>query len=139
MSGFHNIFATEKAFAGHMWTVGRIFCRPGISYLAVYFIYKSSVASETKMRNTINQIKFRSSCFYITYNNEFCFTMLKILRSVHGQPPVLKHYLCLNATSQGFANVSGKSPVTKTKLLNVWCLSGSYADIACLPFLLKTT
>jgi len=91
------------------------------------------------MRNATNKTKFRGSCLYITYNNAFCFTMLKILRSVHGQPPVLKHYLCPNATSQGFANVLGKSPVTKSKFLNVWCLSGSCADIACLPFLLKTT
>jgi len=73
-----------------MFTVGCIFCRPGISHLAVYFIYESSVASETKMRNAINQIKFRGSCFYITHNNTFCFTMLKILKSVHRQPPVLK-------------------------------------------------
>jgi len=64
------------------------------------------------MRNAMDQIKFRGSCFYITYNNAFCFTMLKVPRLVHGQPPVLKHYLCPNATSQGFANVSGKSPVT---------------------------
>jgi len=112
---------------------------PGISHLAVYFVYKFSVASETKMRNAINQINFPSSCYYITYNNTFCLTMLKTLRSVHGQPPVLKHYLCPNATSQCFANVSGKSPVTKSKFLDVWSLSGSYSDIACLPFILKTT
>jgi len=51
-------FATEKAFAGHMWTVGHIFCRPGISHLALYFIYESSVVSESVMRNAINQINF---------------------------------------------------------------------------------
>jgi len=100
-----------------MFTVGGIVCRPGISHLAVYFISESSVASETKMRNAINHIKFRGSCFYITHNNAFCFTMLKILRSVHRQPPVLKHYLCPNATPQGFSNVSVMSPVTKTKFL----------------------
>ena len=88
MSGFTIFFATEKAFAGHMFTVGYIFCRPGISHLAVYFIYESSVASETKMRNAINHIKFRGSCFYITQNNTFCFTMLKILGSVHRQPNI---------------------------------------------------
>jgi len=73
-----------------MFTVGCIFCRPGISHLAVFFIYESSVASETKMRNAINQIKFLGSCFYITHNNIFCFTMLKIMKTVHRQPPVLK-------------------------------------------------
>jgi len=87
---FTKSFPTEKAFAGHMFTVGCIFCRPGISHLAVYFIYEYSVASETKMRNEINQIKFRGSCFYITHNNTFCFTVLKIMKSVHRQPPVLK-------------------------------------------------
>jgi len=57
--------------------------------------------------------------------------MLQILKSVHGQPPVLKHYLCPNATSQGFANVSVKSPASKSKFVDVWSLSGSYADVAC--------
>ena len=79
-----------KAFVGRMFTVGCIFCRPGISHLAVYFNYESSVASETKMRNAVNQTKFLGSCFHITHNNTFCFTMLKILRSVQRQPPVLK-------------------------------------------------
>ena len=73
------------------------FCRPhvdswpGISHLGVYFIYESSVASKTNMRNAINQIKFLGSCFDIAHNNTFCFTMLKILGSVHRQPPILKH------------------------------------------------
>jgi len=65
--------------------------------------------------------------------------MLQILRSVHGQSQVLKHYLCPNATSQSFAIISGKSPVTKSKFVHVWSISGSCADIACLPYLLKTT
>ena len=63
---------------------------PAISHLALHFIYESGFASETKMRNAINHIKLRGSCFYITYNNTFCFTMLKIMKSVHRQPPVLK-------------------------------------------------
>jgi len=112
-------FATEKAFADHIWTTGRMFCRPGISHLGVYFIYESSVASETKMRNAMNKINFRGSCFYITYNNGHCFTMLKILRSVFGPQPLLKLYLCPNATSQGFTNVSGRGPDTKSKFFDV--------------------
>ena len=138
MSGFYNTLQLRKLSRA---TCGpRSFCfeawhKPSCTY----FIYESSVAWETKLQNPINQMKFRGSCFSITYNNAFCFSMLKILRSVHGQPPVLKHYLCPNATSQGFANVSGKSPVTKSKFLHVWSLSGSYADIAFLPFLIKTT
>ena len=112
--------------------------RSGISHLAVYFIYESSVASETKMRNTINIISFEVPVIALLITTLF-FAMLKILRSIHGQPPVLKHYLCPNAISQGFTNVSVKSPVPKSKFLDVWSLSGSHADIACLPFLLKTT
>jgi len=46
--------------------------------------------------------------------------MLKILRKVLGPQPVLKHYLCPNATSQGFSNVSGRGPDTKSKFLDVW-------------------
>jgi len=91
MSGIHNIFETEKDFAVHMWTVGCIFCRPGISLFAVYFIYKSSVASETNMRNALNQIKFCAFRFYITYSIR-SFQNGQVLKK--GQVCIqLKHYL----------------------------------------------
>ena len=89
-----------------MFTVGRIVCRPGISHLSGYFIYESS----------FNHIKFRGSCFYITHNNTFCFTMLKILRSVHGQPPVLKHYLCLNENISGLRKCFRQESSCKVKI-----------------------
>ena len=99
-----------------MFTVGCIVCWPGISHLAVYLIYESSVASETKMRNAINKIKFRGSCFYITHNNTFCFTMLKVLKSDHGQPPALKHYLCLNANISGLRKCFRQESSYKVKI-----------------------
>ena len=44
---------------------------PAISYLAVYFIYESSVASETKMRNAINKLSFAVPVFILLITTHF--------------------------------------------------------------------
>jgi len=119
-----------------MWIVARIFCRPGISHLAVYFICESSGALEKKCENSMNHIKFRGSCFYITYN----------IRSFHflGNCEVRFQRTGMSAFSWSITyvpnNVSGllnhfkKSPITKVIIPEVRSFPWTCANLTCLRF-----
>jgi len=42
--------------------------------------------------------------------------MLKVLKSDHGQPPALKHYLCLNANISGLRKCFRQESSYKVKI-----------------------